>query len=448
MKVPQKHILQLVAVLAVFFLAFNFVFPSIVNKAISFTKEKLGAVFLFKNLPLFPEKDFRLGLDLKGGVRLLYQADISKIESSERDSALQGLRDVIERRVNLFGVAEPVVALQQSTDSYRVSVEMPGVYDVEKAVEMIGKTPYLDFREQNFTGEWDPVALTPDKAFKATSLTGQYLKRASLEFNNTTYKPQVALEFNAQGSKLFEEITKKNVGKRLAIFVDDILISAPNVEEAISGGKAQISGNFTEKEAKDLVSNLNAGALPVPIQLISQQAIGPSLGASSLEKSLMAGIFGLVLVCLFMLIFYRFSGVLAVLALLVYGVAMLFLFKFIPITLTLAGIAGAILSVGMAVDANILIFERQKEERKIQENFGRALEIGFDRAWSAIRDSNVTTLLVALIMFIFGTSFVKGFAVTLSLGILISMFSALFVTRTFMRMFVNTKLAKINWLWS
>lgn len=448
MKVPQKYILQLVGVLAVFFLAFNFVFPLTANKAISFAKEKLGAVFLFKNLPLFPEKDFRLGLDLKGGVRLLYQADTSKIESSERDSALQGLRDVIERRVNLFGVAEPVVALQQSTDSYRVSVEMPGVYDVEKAVEMIGKTPYLDFREQNFTGEWDPTTLSPDKAFKTTSLTGQYLKRASLEFDNTTYKPQVALEFNDQGAKLFKDLTEKNVGKRLAIFVDNILISAPNVQEAISGGKAQISGNFTEKEAKDLVSNLNAGALPLPIKLMSQQAIGPSLGATSLEKSLTAGIFGLVLVCLFMLIFYRFSGLLAILALLVYGVAMLFLFKFIPITLTLAGIAGAILSVGMAVDANILIFERQKEERKIQENFGRALETGFDRAWPAIRDSNVTTLLVALMMFIFGTSFVKGFAVTLSLGIFMSMFSALFATRTFMRMFVNTKLAKINRLWS
>ncbi|MDD5433707.1 MAG: protein translocase subunit SecD, partial [Candidatus Pacebacteria bacterium] len=281
----------------------------------------------------------------------------------------------------------------------------------------------------------------------ATALNGRYLKKADLGFSQHTMAPEILLEFNDEGADLFEQITSQNIGKRLAIFIDDALISAPTVNEAISGGKAQITGSFTVKEAQEMVRNFNAGALPVPINLISQTTVGPSLGMESLNSSLRAGLLGFLAVCLFMIAYYRFSGLLASLALAIYALILLSLFKVIPITLTLAGIGAAILSVGMAVDANVLIFERQKEERKKGENFKNALENGFTRAWPSIRDSNLTTLLIALIMFSFGSSFVKGFAVALGLGVLVSMFSAIFITRTLMRIFIGTRLEKVKWLW-
>jgi len=283
--------------------------------------------------------------------------------------------------------------------------------------------------------------------FQQTSLTGKYLKKAEVGFDQTTYKPLVLLQFDDEGSKIFEDLTTKNVGKPLAIYIDGISISSPVVQEAISGGKAQISGKFTIDEAKDLARNLNAGALPVPIELISQQTVGPTLGKISLEKSLRAGIFGFLVIILFMIIFYRMLGVLASLALLIYAIIVLSLFKTIPVTLTLAGIGGAILSIGMAIDANVLIFSRMKEELMAGKSFDMSVEEGFSRAWPSIRDGNLTTLLVAVILFVFGSSFIKGFAFTLSLGILISMFSAIFITKNFLRVFIGTKLEKVKWLW-
>ncbi len=356
---------------------------------------------------------------------------------------MQGLRDVIERRVNLFGVAEPIVRVQEVKGSSRLVVELPGVKDVNQAIEMIGKTPYLEFKEERPEPEGEE-----DLYFEPTRLTGQYLKGAILDFNQTTLEPHVNLEFNEEGTEIFRELTQKNIGKRLAIYIDNVLISAPVVREAISGGKAQITGSFTIEEAKELARNLNAGALPVPINLISQTTVGPTLGSISLQKSLKAGMFGFLAVVLFMICFYRIPGVFAALSLLIYAGILLSLFKFIPVTLTLAGIGGAILSVGIAVDANVLIFERMKEEKKTGESFSRSVETGFSRAWPSIRDSNLTTLLVAAIMFSFGTSFVKGFALTLSLGILTSMFSALFITRTFLRSFAGSALERVKWLWS
>ncbi|MCX6791308.1 MAG: protein translocase subunit SecD [Candidatus Gribaldobacteria bacterium] len=255
------------------------------------------------------------------------------------------------------------------------------------------------------------------------------------------------MEFDEEGAKIFEELTDRNVGKTLAIFIDGVPISTTRVNEKISGGRAQISGNFSDQEVRDLVRNLNAGALPVPIKLISQNTVGPTLGLASMQKSLLAALYGFVFVVIFMVIVYRFSGLLASVALLTYVGIMLSLFKLIPVTLSLAGIGGAILSVGMAVDANVLIFARMKEERKKGENFQQALEAGFNRAWPSIRDSNVTTILIAVIMFLFGTSFVKGFAFTLAVGVLVSMFSALFTTKTLMKLFSSTKQEKIKWLW-
>ena len=257
----------------------------------------------------------------------------------------------------------------------------------------------------------------------------------------------VLLQFDDEGSKIFEELTERNIGKPLAIYIDGIPISVPTVQEKISQGKAQITGQFTIEEAKTLARNLNAGALPVPINLISQQSVGPTLGEISLQKSLKAGIFGLIAIVLFLIILYRLPGLLASMALVIYVALILALFKLIPVTLTLAGIGGFILSIGMAIDANILIFSRLREELRSGKSFGVAVEEGFNRAWPAIRDGNLTTLIVALILFSFGTSFVKGFALTLTLGIIISMFSAIIITKNFLRCFVGTKLERIKILW-
>lgn len=428
----HKTSVSLIIILVLAFLALNSVYPKYLNQGLSFVNSKT-----FLSLPQFPERPFRLGLDLQGGTHLVYLADLSKIAKEEGGEAMQGLRDVIERRVNLFGVVEPKVQIQQTREDQRLIVELPGVKEVGEAIQMIGKTPYLEFREE----------IAEEPYFQATKLTGQYLKKAQLDFNQTTFEPQVILEFDAEGKEIFKDLTTKNVGKRLAIFIDDVLISAPVVREPIPSGRAQITGRFTIEEARELARNLNAGALPVPIKLISQNTVGPVLGKISLEQSLKAGAIGFSLVLLFMIAFYRVSGVLASLSLVIYAAILLALFKLVPVTLTLAGIGGAILSVGMAVDANVLIFERMKEERKQGAGFLRSVEIGFSRAWPSIRDSNLTTLIVALIMFSFGTSFIKGFAVTLSFGILVSMFSALFVVRTFLRSFVGTRLEKIKWLW-
>ncbi|MFA5355347.1 MAG: protein translocase subunit SecD, partial [Candidatus Paceibacterota bacterium] len=263
----------------------------------------------------------------------------------------------------------------------------------------------------------------------------------------TTGEALILLQFDGEGADLFEEITGNNVGKLLPIYIDGYPVSTPVVNSKISGGTAQIEGSFTIQEAKDLANNLNAGALPVPITLISQQSIGPSLGKISLEQSLMAGIFGLLAVTVFMVIFYRLPGLLASLALVIYAILNLALFKLIPVTLTLAGIGGFLLSIGMAVDGNILIFSRMREEMKQGKTFANALEEGFKRAWPAIWDGNFTLLIVALILFGLGTSFVKGFAFTLIIGTLLSMFSAIVVTKNFLRLFQGTKMENIKFFW-
>lgn len=414
----------------------------------------------FLNLRLLPEIPFKLGLDLQGGIHLIYEADLSNIEKENYNSSMQGLRDVIERRVNLFGIQEPIVQTQEASGHYRLIVELAGIKDPAEAIEMIGQTPYLEFKEykENYqeilkknkeiieSEEGEEKGELEDP-FQATPLTGKYLEGAELGFDQTTIKTLVMLQFDDEGAKIFEELTKKNIGKPLPIYIDGVPISVPTVQEKISGGKAQITGDFTIEEAKTLTRNLNAGALPVPINLISQQSVGPTLGSISLEKSLKAGVIGFLAIILFMIIFYRLPGVLASLALIIYISLILSLFKLIPVTLTLAGIGGFILSIGMAIDANVLIFSRIREELRQGKVFAQAIEEGFNRAWSSIRDGNITTLIVAAILFSFGTSFIKGFALTLSLGILISMLSAIIITKNFLKCFINTKLEKIKFLW-
>lgn len=430
-------------------------------------------------IPHFPDIPFKLGLDLQGGAHLVYQADLSEIEPGDRIESMEGLRDMIERRVDIFGVREPLVQVQGE----RLIVELAGVLDVAEAVRIIGQTPFLQFKEQRTEEEREKILakteeiremigkepgeaimmteedfqkiqtiedwplIFEDAFFKPAGLTGKHLQRSEVGFDQIAPRPIISLQFNDQGAKIFEEITARNVGKPLAIYIDQAVISAPMVQEKISGGRAQITGDFTIEEARDLVRNLNAGALPVPIELISQQTVGPVLGKVSLEQSLFAGLFGLLAIVIFLILIYRLPGLLAALALAIYIVLILALFKIIPVTLTLAGIAGVILSVGLAVDANVLIFSRMREELKEGKSFSTSLEEGFARAWPSVRDGNLTTLLVAAILFAFGTSFVKGFALTLSLGILISMFSAIFITKHLLKMFEATKLENIKWLW-
>ncbi len=438
-------------ILVLAFLAGNFVYPKLLN------------------LSFIPDIPFKLGLDLRGGTHLIYEGDLSAIDEADHQSSMQGLRDVIERRINLFGVQEPIVQIQETAGHYRLIVELAGVHDPAQAIKMIGETPFLEFREMRSeeetevilskqeevrdkdTGEILQIAdwqlSLEDPYFKPTSLTGQYLKKAELGFDQTTSKPLVLLEFNDEGSKIFEELTGKNIGKILAVYIDGIAISMPMVQSKISGGNAQITGNFTLEEARSLSRNLSAGALPVPISLISQQVVGPTLGSVSLQKSLKAGLLGFLAVIVFMILFYRLPGLLASLALIIYVFSVLTVFKLVPVTLTLAGIGGFILSVGMAVDANILIFSRMREELKQGKGLVSAMEDGFSRAWPSIRDGNITTLLVTAILFSFGTSFIKGFALTLSFGIIISMFSAIFISKNFLRCFAWLGYERAKWLW-
>lgn len=387
-------------------------------------------------------RPFKLGLDFKGGVHLIYQADVSQMNPKEIGSAMDGLRDVIERRINLFGVTEPLVQIEEkgilkTTEKreQRLIVELPGVTDVNQAIKMIGETPFLEFRLENPNppaGGEIKEDTNINEAFLPTILTGRFLKKANMEFDQTTGQPQVSLLFNDEGATIFAQITKENIGKRLAIFLDGAPISIPVIKEEIPSGRAQITGQFTPKEAKTLVQRLNSGALPVHINLISQQSIGPTLGEKVLFRGIRAGIYGIILVVLFLILWYRLPGLISVVALAVYVVLVLAIFKLIPVTLTAAGVAGFILSVGMAVDANILIFERMKEERRGGKALNVAITEGFSRAWFSIRDSNVSSMISAVILYWMGTSMVKGFALTLGIGVLISMFSAITVSRTFL----------------
>lgn len=439
--------------------------------------------------------DVHLGLDLQGGSHLVYQADFKDVPEADRASALNSVRTTIERRVNGFGVAEPLV---QAEGQDKIIVELPGIEDVNEAINQIGKTPFMEFRVENPNPQdvtpnaQGQVIVDPNGAWLPTGLSGKQLKRATADITQNgkaslNNEVIVRLEFNDEGTKLFSDITSKNIGKRIAIFLDGQILSAPTVQTAITDGVAIISGSFDVKTAKDLATNLNSGALPVPIKLISQQNVGATLGQESIHKSIIAGIIGLLLIAIFMIANYRFPGTLAILALILYAlisfaifkigisltavilvglffflgltvsvwfgalalvsyIALLFLNGLAPVTLTLAGIAGFILSIGMAVDANILIFERLKEELRAGKGIDKAIDDGFTRAWSSIRDSNMSSLITTLILYTFGTPSIKGFAVTLGIGILISMFTAITITRTLIKLFVGNNVLAHPWL--
>lgn len=381
-----------------------------------------------------PHIPFKYGLDLEGGTHLLYKADISGVTGDVGD-AMATLREVVERRVNLFGVSEPLVQVEKGGvggNEQRLIVELPGVTNISDAIKAIGQTPVLEFRLQQ------AIAGTTTVAYVPTGLTGGLLSRAQLQFANgktgsLSNEPIIQLTFNTQGAELFKKITSENVGKVLGIFLDGQPISTPVIQEAIPNGTATITGNFTPESARELVRNLNFGALPVPISIVSSQTIGPSLGATALEQSVMAGLWGFAFVGLFLLLWYRLPGLIAIVALTMYVAISLLIFKMIPVTLTVAGLAAFILSIGMAVDANILIFERTKEELASGKPLPEAIKEGFHRAWSSIRDSNLSSIITGAILFwMGGTAVIKGFALVFVLGVLVSMFTATTVTRTFL----------------
>lgn len=382
---------------------------------------------------------YKLGLDLSGGTHLVYTADTSAVAPEEVPDAMQSLADVVERRVNLFGVSEPLVQVEEGGavggGENRLIVELPGVTDVNEAIRLIGQTPTLEFRfirpgVEAFSQE-ELAGKTTDDLFLPPVLTGRYLKRAQVAFDPTTYEPKVTIEWNSEGADIFADITRDNIGAPLAIFLDGALISSPVIRQEIVGGIAEIAGNFSLEEARDLVRNLNYGALPLPIELVSTQTIGATLGANALNASIQAGWIAFALVAAFLILWYRAPGLIAVLALVIYTALNLAVFKLIPVTLTSAGIAGFILSLGMAVDANILIFERMKEELKQGKKLPDAIKEGFHRAWLSIRDSNLSSIITAVILYYFAsTPIVKGFALVFLIGVLVSMFSAITASRT------------------
>ena len=414
----------------------------------------------------------KFGLDLSGGTHLVFDADTSELEPGEVSTSMQSLRQVIEQRVNALGTSEAVVQVESagigSGDdvAQRLIVELPGVTDVDQAVQTIGRTPQLEFKllDPNFDSS-QPVALEIDPEtgvastdiqatlqdqFIDTGLTGALLERSSLQFGNGsqngTNEPVVVANFNREGRDLFADITRDNIGGTLAIFLDGTPVSLPRINEPITGGTAVISGNFSAAEAKQLVDDLNLGALPVPIELSSVQKIGATLGADAREGGLIAGIVGLALVALFLIIRYRLAGVIAVVTLALYIVMLISTFKVLGIVLTAAGVAGFILSIGMAVDANILIFERVNEELlDNKKTIKQAIIDGFNRAWPSIRDGNLSSLITGVILYWIGTSLLRGFSVTFVLGIFVSVLSAVLVTRTVLLAFVSENL-KRSWL--
>lgn len=415
----------------------------------------VGSVIIIRNLPI------TLGLDLQGGSRLVLEAyDSSSVKVS--DDSVAGVVAVIRNRIDALGVTEPTI---QRKGRSQVIVELPGIKDPDRAIKVIGDTAQLEFVE----AEWAPgdekvlnqkkieefygkgARLDKVKEYrgnevvserpiilKSTVLTGAELK-GSWPGIDGYGNPVVDIEFNAGGAGTFANVTARNVNKPLAILLDKKIISAPNVREPISGGRAQISGNFTIDEVQDLVIKLKAGALPVPVRIIENRVIGPTLGKDSIDKSKFAGMLGLVFIVFFMVFYYRYPGFLADIALVMYCLATIAVLALLRTTLTLPGIAGFLLSIGMAVDANVIIFERLKEELQLGKTVRLAIDVSFKRAFTAILDSNVTTLIAAATLFWLGTGTIKGFAVTLSAGIIVSMLTALTITHMMLNMSVDGK---------
>lgn len=396
------------------------------------------------------KKDIRthLGLDLQGGSHLVFETNTSKLARQDIDDALESAKTIIERRVNFFGVSEPNVQIVTSQNIHRIIVDIPGITNTQEAIKLIGQTAQLEFTEE--ASDSGKIATDTPAIFlltKKTNLSGQDVKKATVVFDQQTGNPQVRLDFNAEGAKKFGQITTRNVGKQVGIVIDNMMISAPVVQQPITDGTAIISGNFSLESAKQLAVAINSGALPIPIKIVEQRSIGPTLGAIEIQKSLYAGIVGLTMVVFFMILYYGKLGVIACIALFIYALITFAIFRSIPIVLTLPGVAGFILSIGMAVDANILIFERIREELRKGKDFAIAVRLGFGRAIDAIKDANVTTIVVALILFnplswdfLPQSGLVRGFAVTLLIGVSTSLFTGIVITKRLIYIFFRRRM--------
>ncbi len=414
--------------------------------------------------PLFDREELRLGLDLQGGIHIVYEADLSEVEPDYRANALEGAKEILNNRVNPLGVTEPLIQIQGSD---RILVELPGTSISDKDKERLGRVDILEFAElaaadeeakwENELGRWKPATGVIDG--EEIELTSRYFKTTTYLDRDNLGRLLLAFDWDEVGAQLSEQITGRLIGQQLAIFDGDYALLddegipiAPFVKNVIGDQGGVITG-LSYNEADRLSKQLNFGRLPVPLTILYDQTVSPTLGEDFIDMSLKAGIIGIILVMLFMMIYYRLPGVIASLALIFYGALVLAIFKLIPVTLTLAGIGGFILSIGMAVDANVLIFERMKEEFATGRTLGAAIDAGFSRAWTAIRDSNVTTFIVCAILLWLGGSIVEsapvqGFALTLFIGVAVSMFTAIVVTRTLLKLFVGTRLARKTALFS
>ena len=412
---------------------------------------------------VFGREGLRLGLDLAGGSYLVYQAKVTDVEPKNRDEIMDGVKGVIERRINALGITEATVQIQKQQEDYNIVIQIPGIADIEKAKEMVGLFTVLEFRELDTEGEWIPATgtVTVNGEAKELVLSSRYFREnTEVSLHPTTNEVLLLFEMDETGAKLFKQISTRLLGKPLAIFLgdepltgEDGRIIAPTVQAVIED-KGQITG-LSLVDAQDLSQVLNAGRIDVPLGRwaegefqpnvpLYERTVDATLGQDSISRSIIAAVIGIVLLLVFMLVYYRLPGLVACLSLGIYGVVLLTIFKLVPVTLTLPGVAGFILSLGMAVDANVLIFERTKEELRGGRSLGAAVETGFNRAWTAIRDSNITTFIACFILFWLGGELgalmVRGFAVTLFIGVALSMFTAIIITRTFLRLIVSSRL--------
>lgn len=417
-------------------------------------------------IPLPLGRELKKGLDIQGGMQVVLQADMSEIAEIDRDTALEAAREILLRRVDLYGVSEPSVQTARVGDEYRIVIELPGVTNPAEALQLVGQTAELSFQllDQETLVELEaaqqellvqgpspePPATTAaalaelPNPLVEVGLTGSLLRRSTVQFDPTSGEPIVAIEFDPEGTERFAEITREHVGEPLAIVLDNQVLMTPVINTEIPTGQATITGGFTLEQAEALSIQLNAGALPVPISVLEQRTVGASLGAASVTAGVTAGAVGLALVVLFMILVYGVRGLLASVGLVIFAILTVAVYKLIGVTLTLPGIAGLLLSIGMAVDANILIFERMKEELRLGKPFEVALELGFGRAWDSIKDANVATILTALILinpfnvsFLSTSGLVRGFGTTLLVGVVLSLFTGVVVSRNLLRLFLH-----------
>jgi preprotein translocase subunit SecD len=410
-----------------------------------FTWSKTKINFYLFGKQVYKDYQLKQGLDIQGGMQVTLEANMSQIAEADREVALEAAREVIARRVDLYGISESVIQTAQKDDQYRLIVELPGVFDANQALSLVGQTALLEFKLQNQLDESVLLEATASpqiwlNSFVSTGLTGASLQRAQAQLDPQTSKPIIVLEMNESGRELFAAITKENVDQVLAVFIDGMPIMTPVISSPILDGRAVISGDFTIEEAKNLAIQLNAGALPVEIKVLEQKNIGASLGEASINQSIKAGLIGLALVLAFMVLYYGWLGAVAGISLLIYATLTIALYKVFGVVLTLPGVAGMILTIGMAVDSNILTFERMKEELRAGQPLLRALELGFGRAWDSIKDANLASIFTALVLinplnlsFLSTSGLVKGFGLTFLIGTLLSIFTGVFISRLLLR---------------